>query len=71
MTKLTLREILRHHHEFADMAWSEVTDKVQTVEEYQKAYKKLTEQHVAQIQALIDEAYAKGWKDALEEGITL
>lgn len=44
---------LQHYREFADIAWSDVTDKVHTVEEYHVALKYLGEKHADEILALL------------------
>ncbi len=51
MSSKTPEEILRHYRTFADVAWSEVTDKVHTVAEYHKALQYLTDQHVTMLNA--------------------
>jgi ATP-dependent Zn protease len=49
---IELEKILKNHHQFADMAWSEVRDKVHTIAEYQQAYKAITKYAVEEIKAL-------------------
>jgi len=48
-----LGAILRHYREFADIAWSEVTDKVHTVEQYHKALDYLTATHTKELQDIV------------------
>ena len=55
--------IIKNYRRFADALWSEVTDRVHTVEEYHEALERLTKDYVSQI----DQYYADFYSNKVPE----
>lgn len=49
------RLVIRKYREMADLAWSDVIDKVHTVEEYNKANEWLLDQALSELASIVEE----------------